>query len=163
MVKIQVLFILQFLIFCRPVLRIIQFSCIIPAHAFVDLGHEGEHVRGGVEDHVPGERPTRPEALVAPVDALQLVLHGVDRRLVEFAQRVQADVLHLVHRLASLLQLQYRVRRLIPNTYTHTSNDEICVRCNNRCKAQRSLFYHISVCLFSVIAGSTPKVFEREG
>ena len=46
--------------------------CTTPGHGVVDGGHEGEHVRGGVADHVPGQRPPRPELLVPPVNVFHL-------------------------------------------------------------------------------------------
>ena len=78
----------------------------LTGHGVVDGGDEGEDVRPGVADHVPGQRSPGPELLVPSVDVLHLLLHGVEGSLVELAQGVQGDVLHFVDWLPCFLQLE---------------------------------------------------------
>ena len=59
-------------LFHHSVLYCTVLYCTVPGHGVVDGGHEGEHVRGRVADHVPGQRPPRPELLVPPVNVFHL-------------------------------------------------------------------------------------------
>ena len=59
-------------LFHHSVLYCTVLYCTVPGHGVVDGGHEGEHVRGRVADHVAGQRPPRPELLVPPVNVFHL-------------------------------------------------------------------------------------------
>ena len=77
-----------------------------PRHGIVDGGHQSQNICSRITNHITCQGSSSPELLVPSVDVLDLLLHGVDGGVVELAQGVEADVLDLVNRFASVLELE---------------------------------------------------------